>query len=153
MKGRIVALAVILVAAPLVAVEEGVILNRYADPIGIPTACAGETDREIVSFKAKFTRDECIAVMGASLYKHALEVDKCIKVPLERHEAVAVLSWSYNVGTGAACGSTLMRLLNAGQPASVWCAQLSRWDKAGGRTLRGLTNRRAKERAICEGQA
>lgn len=150
MKGRVAALAVVLLAAPFVAVHEGVVLNKYADPVGIPTACVGETDREIVSFKSKFTRDECIAVMGASLYVHAVELDKCVKRPLERHEAAAVLSWSYNVGVGAACRSTLMRKLNAGQP---YCQELDRWVYASGIKLRGLVRRRAEERAMCEGRA
>lgn len=151
MKGKVAALAVVLLAAPFVAMHEGVVLNRYADPIGIPTACAGETNGEVVSFKARFSRDECIAVMGASLYAHAVELDKCIKVPLARHEAAAVLSWSYNIGVGAACKSTLVRLLNAGYAPADWCAQLKRWDKAGGKVLRGLTKRRAEEYAMCMG--
>lgn len=150
MKGRVAALAVVLLAAPFVAVHEGVILNKYADPVGIDTACAGETDPEVVGFKERFSRDECIAVMGASLYAHAVEIDKCIARPLERHEAAAVLSWSYNVGVGAACRSTLIRKLNAGQP---FCAELGRWVYAKGFKLRGLVKRRAEERAMCEGRA
>lgn len=153
MKGKVAALAVVLLAAPFVATHEGVVLNRYADPIGIPTACAGETDREVVSFKERFSRDECIAVMGASLLAHAVELDKCVKVPLARHEAAAVLSWSYNVGVGAACKSTLLRLLNAGRPAAEWCGQLKRWTMAGGKELRGLVKRRAEEYAMCMGRA
>lgn len=31
-------------------------------------------------------------------------------------------------------------------------SELSRWDKAGGRTYRGLTLRRTDERAMCEGR-
>jgi lysozyme len=87
--------------------------------------------------------------MGASLYAHAIELDKCVKVPLARHEAAAVLSWSFNVGVGAACKSTLMRKLNAGQP---FCAELSKWTYAGGRQLKGLVKRREQERAMCEGE-
>lgn len=151
MKGKVAALAVVLLAAPFVATHEGVVLNRYSDPIGIPTACAGETDKEVVGFRAHFSRDECIAVMGASLMAHAVELDKCVKVPLARHEAAAVLSWSYNVGVGAACKSTLLRLMNAGEPAAQWCAQLKRWTMAGGKELRGLVKRRAEEYAMCMG--
>lgn len=150
MKGKVAALAVVLLAAPIVAVEEGVVLTRYQDVVNVPTACVGETDAEVVGLKPLFTRDECMAVLGASLYTHALEVDKCIHRPIERHEAVAILSWSYNVGSGAACKSTLVRKLNAGQP---FCAELDKWVYAGGIKLRGLVKRRAKERAICEGRA
>jgi lysozyme len=31
------------------------------------------------------------------------------------------------------------------------CAELSRWDKAAGRQMRGLALRRADERKLCEG--
>lgn len=153
MKGKIAALAVVLFAAPLVVFHESVVQHVYDDPVGIPTACVGETDREIVSYRDEFSRDECVAVMGASLYAHAIELDKCVQVPLERHEAAAVLSWSYNVGVGAACKSTLIRLMNAGRPAAEWCAQLKRWTKAGGRELKGLVRRRAAEYRMCMGQA
>lgn len=153
MKGRVAVLAVVLLATPFVVMHEGVVQRRYLDPVQIPTACVGETDREVVDFKDTFSRDECIAVMGASLYAHAIELDKCVKVPLARHEAGAILSWSFNVGIGAACRSTLIRMMNAGRPASEWCAQLLRWDKAGGRVLRGLTKRRGQEYAMCMGRS
>lgn len=149
MKGRLAALAVVLIAAPLVVMFEGVEQKPYRDPVGIQTACAGETDREVVGFKQQFTRDECLAVMGASLHAHALEMDKCITRAVERHQAAAVLSWSYNVGTRAACGSSLVRLLNEGKP---FCQEFDRWTYAGGRQLPGLVRRRAAERAMCEGR-
>lgn len=150
MKGKVALLAVVLLATPVVIVSEAVVTRVYMDPVGIPTACVGETNKEIVSFGREFSRDECVAVMGASLYAHALELDKCVSRPLERHEAAAILSWSYNVGVGAACRSTLMRKLNAGQP---FCAELSKWVYAKGIRLNGLVKRRATERAMCEGRA
>jgi lysozyme len=150
-KAGIASLVVVLVAAPFVAVQEGLILKTYADPIGIPTACGGETDAAI-TMRQRFTRDECVAVMGASLLQHAQRLEECVSVPVTEGQAAALLSWAYNVGTGAACGSTLVRKLNAGAPPSEWCAELSRWNKAGGRVLPGLVKRRAAERAMCEGK-
>lgn len=149
-KGKVAALAVVLIAAPFVAVHEGVITFKYADPVSVPTVCAGETDRSVVSYKARFTRDECIAMLGASLYRHALELDKCVKVPMKDHEAAALLSIAYNVGTGAMCKSTMVAQINSGKPASVWCQQFDRWVYAKGIKLRGLVNRRAQERHMCE---
>ena len=147
MKGRVAALAVVLIAAPFVVVEEGVVLTRYADPVGVDTACVGETDNEIIGFKQVFSRDECIAVMGASLYAHAMKLEPCVKRDISRQQAAALLSWSYNVGVGNACGSTLMKKLNAGQP---WCAELDTWVYAKGIKLPGLVKRRAAERRMCE---
>lgn len=146
-KARIAVLATVLIAAPFVAVQEGVVLTSYADPVGIDTACVGETDEEVVGFKKLFSRDECIAVMGASLYAHAMQLEPCVKRDIPRHQAAALLSFSYNVGVGATCGSTLMRKLNAGQP---WCAELDKWVYAKRIKLRGLVKRRAAERRMCE---
>lgn len=148
----IASLVVVLIAAPLSIKWESVVTRPYLDPVGIATACAGETDPGVVGLKGQFTRDECVAVLGASLLEHAQALEPCIRQPVQQHEAVALLLWSHNVGTGAACRSTLVRLLNEGRPASEWCAQLSRWDYAGGQRLPGLTRRRAEERAICEGR-
>lgn len=79
-------------------------------------------------------------------------IKRCVTVPLHQHEYDAYVSLAYNIGEGAFCGSTLVRKLNAGDYAGA-CAEISRWDKQGGRVLRGLTKRRAEERAQCEGRA
>jgi lysozyme len=138
-------LAAIMLAAPMTAYYEGTMLKTYRDPVGIPTACIGETDSEIV-MQQKFTEQECLAVLGASMAVHAQEVAKCVTVPIKTHEAAALVSWSYNVGTSAACKSTLVRKLNAGDE---WCSELKRWDKAGGKVLKGLTSRRESEYQMC----
>ena len=151
-RAGIASLVVVAIAAPVSIKWESIVPTRYLDPVGIATACAGETDPAIVNLKSRFTRDECVAILGASLLKHAQELEPCIRQPVKQNEAVALLLWSHNVGVGAACRSTLVRMINEGRPASEWCAQLSRWDYAGGRRLAGLTARRAEERAICEGR-
>lgn len=141
-------LAAIMLAVPMTAFYEGTVLHTYRDPVGISTACIGETDKEIV-LQERFTEQECTAVLGASMAVHAQEVSTCIDKPLQRHEAAAVLSWSYNIGSGAACASTLVQMINAGAQASEWCKQLFRWDKAGGKVLPGLTKRRGSEYLMC----
>lgn len=145
----IASLLTVLIATPFVAMHEGVVLQTYMDPVHIPTACVGETDKA-VTMRTRFTRDQCMAVLGASLLQHAERLDACIHRPLTDNQAAAVLSWGYNIGTAAACSSTLVRKLNAGEPPANWCAELSRWNKAGGNVLPGLVNRRAQERALCE---
>lgn len=135
----------IILACGLVANYEGLVLSRYADPVGIPTICFGETDKDVVRFDT-LNRHQCTALLGASLAEHARAVAPCITREIKPHEAAAVLSWSYNIGAGAACKSTLIKKLNAGQE---WCSELKRWDKAGGQVLKGLTKRRAAEYQMC----
>ncbi len=138
------------IAGAFVPVYEGTILSTYVDPVGIPTACMGETGPHI-RLGQRFTMDECEAMLDASLLRHARGLDACITVPLADHEAAAILSWGYNVGVRAACSSTLVKMVNAGRPADEWCAQFDRWVYAAGIKLPGLVRRRAAERDLCEG--
>lgn len=58
----------------------------------------------------------------------------------------ALVSWSFNVGCGAAKSSTLIQRLNAGEDANtVIASELPQWNKGGGKVLPGLVTRRANE--------
>lgn len=77
---------------------------------------------------------------------------QCVKVPLAQHEYDALVALSYNIGSRAFCGSTLVRELNAGRYESA-CEQILRWDRFKGQSVRGLTLRRQREYAMCKGEA
>ena len=77
-------------------------------------------------------------------------VKQCVKVPLHQHEYDSYIQFSYNVGSGAFCGSTLVRKLNAGDYSGA-CSELLRWDRFQGKPLRGLTLRRQSEYTKCMG--
>lgn len=62
------------------------------------------------------------------------------------HQSAALLSWMFNVGSGAVRDSTMRSRLLAGQdPKQVIREELPKWDKANGKPLAGLTRRRAAE--------
>lgn len=90
------------------------------------------------------------ALNDISKYEDAIK--KCVKVPLYQYEYDAYLSLAYNIGTGAFCGSTLVKKLNALDYAGA-CEQIKVWDKFKGKTLRGLTIRRDGEYQRCIGNA
>lgn len=127
---------------------EGVRQASYYDPVGIPTACFGTTDG--VEIGQRYKPEECAALLAADVLE-ASRVLNCINDDLTDGQQTALTSWAYNVGVSAACGSTLVKRANAGEPASAWCAELDRWVFARGIRLRGLVRRRAEERAICDG--
>lgn len=145
-KSGIVIGALLAVAAPLVAHYEGVIPYTYADVNGTATFCAGETGPDI-QWGMRTTMADCLQRLDKRLAIEWDKVERCIQRPITPNQAAALLSWEYNVGATAACGSTLMRKLNAGQP---WCAELSKWTYSQGRQLKGLVRRRADERKLCE---
>lgn len=74
-------------------------------------------------------------------------VAKAIRVPLNDNEFAALVSLVFNIGAGAFRGSTLLRMLNAGDRISA-SAEFLRWNKAGGKSLEGLNRRRLAERAL-----
>jgi len=96
------------------------------------------------------TKAECDAMFTADLIRHETGMLACMKRPQDLSDKtyVSILDWTYNVGVGAACKSTLMRKLNAGDVRGA-CSEMSRWIKDNGRVIRGLVNRRASSRAMC----
>lgn len=79
------------------------------------------------------------------------EMRQCIgDVPMYQYEWDAIISWSFNVGSRAACGSTLVKKLQARDYTGA-CNELLRWNKFQGRELAGLTKRRQDEHRKCMG--
>ena len=134
-------------AVPLVAKYEGTVLRSYRDPVGIVTACTGHTGPEL-KMGQTYTRQQCEEMLYKDLVKHA-DALGCVRQPLTDGQRAAFVSFAFNVGEGAFCGSTLVRKANAGDIEGA-CAELSRWTYAGGKQLPGLVKRRAAERQLCE---
>jgi lysozyme len=142
--GAVAALAI--AASPFVAQWEGLRTQAYQDVIGVWTVCYGETKG--VEPGDAYTSAECEAMLDKELRQYAVNLGKCLKAPMPEGAAVAFLSWSYNVGTGAACRSTAVRKANAGDLFGA-CNELLRWNRAGGRVVPGLVNRRKAEHDLC----
>lgn len=140
----------IALATGLVMSSEGFVNHVYKDPVGIPTYCFGET-RNPQPGKT-YSREECASLLSGRLEGFNAGIDRCIRVPLSDTRRAALLSFSYNVGTGALCSSGLARRINAGDPKA--CEELDKWvyaTKAGIRIkLPGLVTRRAEERKLCQ---
>lgn len=152
MKLRLIPSALSLSAAALIgmAVHEG-----YRDTAYIPV----KGDRPTIGFgdatgvKPGDKTDPVRALirLGEHVGTKEAQLRSCIgNVPMHQHEWDAVVSWAYNVGTGAACQSTLVRKLKAGAYSEA-CAELLLWDKFQGKALPGLTKRRHDEYKQCMG--
>jgi len=144
--------AIIAIAAPVIAYHEGYVPKTYADPIGIPTVCFGQTG-PAAKPGAEYTREECEAMLAGEIVTTLARLDQCLATPLSPPEWAALTSLAYNVGTNAICSSTIARMIRSGAPAAQWCEQFPRWVYAGGKVLPGLVKRRAAERKICLGEA
>ena len=140
--------ALMAAAVALVGSWEGLRTVAYKDVVGIPTVCFGETRG--VKMGDRYTVDECKAMLGDGLVEFEAGMRKCLKDPdrIPGKSYVSFLSLSYNIGTGAFCRSTVVKRANAGDIKGA-CDAILMWDRAGGRRIQGLANRRADERGIC----
>ena len=118
-------------------------------PGDVPTIGFGSTAGVKMGDKTDPVR--ALIRLGKEADEYQVAMRKCVKVPVYQYEWDAYTSLAYNIGTGAFCKSTLVRKLNA-QDYQGACKEILRWDKAGGRVLRGLTNRREAEYKQCIGE-
>lgn len=137
--------AAIAAAAAIIAPWEGEELKPYRDLVGKWTVCYGDTTVPM----REYTPAECRSLLETQVGRYMEGIGRCIRAPVTTNQLAAITSWTYNVGVDAACKSTLIRKLNAGATADEWCRELLRWNRAGGREVRGLTNRRKAEYEVC----
>lgn len=150
MKIRTAAAGLAISGAALVgiAMHEGYVPHAYQDPVGIWTIGFGETAG--VKPGQTTTPIRAMVQMLDSANAIAKGMVACIHVPIAQHEFDAYLSFTYNVGAGAFCRSTLAKKLNEGKYEEA-CAELKKWVYAGGKPLPGLVNRREQEYKKCMG--
>lgn len=129
--------------------SEGLRLQAYPDPgssNGDPWTI-GYGSTKGVKRGMVITQAEADARLVADLTHAENTVERLVKVPLNDNQFGALVSFVFNVGSGAFEKSTLLRLLNEGQYAAV-PAQLARWNKNDEKVMDGLSKRRAREAAL-----
>ena len=70
-----------------------------------------------------------------------------IKVKVTQSQFDAMVSLAYNIGPGAFLKSTLLKKVNAGDFIGA-SEEFLKWNKSGGKELRGLTKRREREKQL-----
>ncbi|MBS7541994.1 lysozyme [Ancylobacter oerskovii] len=129
---------------------EGRRLTAYRDPVGVWTIGYGHTDAAgppAVKRGQKITEAQAEAMLRADLAQYEAAVEEAVDVPLSDNQFAALVSFCFNVGSGNFRASTLLKQLNAGDRAAV-PGELAKWNRAGGKVLAGLANRRAAEAGL-----
>ncbi|RVE97498.1 lysozyme [Sinorhizobium meliloti] len=128
--------------------REGVVLSAYKDSVNVLTIGVGHTSAAgapTVYKGMKITAAQADEILSRDLAIFEKGVSHAVKVPLSQNEFDALVSFAFNVGVGAFQRSTLLKELNKGNRYGA-ANELLRWNKAGGRVLKGLTSRRKAER-------
>jgi lysozyme len=127
---------------------EGCKLSAYQCPAGIWTIGIGSTHygdgTPVTKNRTLPTEKAAIALLAATIGQYEKAVN-AMNVELTQNEFDALVCLCYNIGAGNFLKSTLVKMLKAGDSKAEIAKQFLRWDKAGGKSLAGLTRRRNAE--------
>lgn len=120
-------------------------VQTYLDSVGVPTIGYGHTSGVQIGQIISFAQAEAFLQQDLTGFEN--RVAAMVRVPLTDNQFAALVSLSYNVGSGAVQNSSLIRSLNAGNYADA-ADRFLRFSFAGGRQLAGLLRRRQAERTL-----
>lgn len=126
---------------------EGCKLTAYQDSVGVWTIGYGHTSAAGAPKVVKglrITQQEAIDIFSRDIVKYEKAVEKLLTRPPTQAQFDAMVSLCYNIGPGNFAKSSVVRMFNSGDFAGAAHA-FSLWNKAKGKELKGLTNRRADE--------
>lgn len=130
---------------------EGFRAETYRCSAGVLTIGYGTTKAAGVGIDPqpgmRITEAQATEYLRKTVDKFAAQIRPAITAPINENEFAAFVSLAYNIGPGAFRKSSALRHFNQGNKAKAADAILL-WNKAGGRVLKGLQNRRAEERAL-----
>jgi lysozyme len=94
---------------------------------------------------APITKDYAFEIFKVIADKFAKRVASMVKKPLTQNQFNSLVSFAYNVGTGAFSTSTLLKKVNANPNDLTIRNEFMKWNKANRVVVNGLTTRRKKE--------
>ena len=134
--------------------REGFSGRAYADGAGLATIGYGHKLRPGEAYPDGITEANALLLLVQDIAAATAAVSRLVTVELGQAQFDALVSFAFNVGTGAFAGSTLLRLVNAADAAKA-ALQFPRWDKQRRGTMLiaspGLLARRLAEQALFAG--
>lgn len=118
-------------------------LTAYQDVRGIWTCGWGSTGPDVVE-GTTWTQGEADSRLVVDMQRAIGAVNKLVTAPLSQGEFDSLCDFCYNCGIGAFEGSTMLKLINAGDFAGA-AEEFAKWDHASGQVVAGLLRRRIAE--------
>ncbi len=129
--------------------HEGLRLKPYLCPAKIPTIGYGNTyypdGKRVTLLDKDITKQEAFEMFKEIANRFAKRVDTLVISNINQNQFNALVSFAYNVGTGNFAISTLLKKVNKNPNDLTIKAEFLKWNKANGKVINGLTNRRIEE--------
>lgn len=131
---------------------EGLRLTPYLCSAKVPTIGYGNTyypnGRKVTMQDKAITKPEAFEMFKFISDKFALKVDELVKSNVNQNQFNALVSFAYNIGVNGLAKSTLLKKVNFNPDDLTIKDEFLKWNKAGGKEIKGLTIRREKESQI-----
>jgi lysozyme len=132
----------------LIKKHEGCKLTAYKCAAGVWTISYGNTkyaDGKAVKEGERITIKQAEELFAKVVNEFSYSVYFLCGEYVNQNQFDALTSFAYNVGIGAFKKSTLLKLVRANANNPLIRNEFAKWNKAGGKVLKGLTNRRKEE--------
>lgn len=133
------------IATDLIAKFESCRLEAYLDPVGIPTIGYGSTKN--VWLGQVITQEQALVRLMQDLAEAANAVLRLIRAPINDNQYSSLISFCYNVGSGALQRSTMRMKIN-NRHYELAANEFLLWCRARGKVLPGLVVRRKAEKEL-----
>lgn len=131
---------------------EGYSDRPYKCPAGISTIGYGNTyypnGTKVKITDKQITKEYANEILAHTADEFAADVMKLVKSKISVNQLNALTSFAYNVGVDNLQKSTLLKLVNINPNDAMIAKEFLKWNKAEGKELKGLTNRRIAESAL-----
>ena len=128
---------------------EGLKLTPYLCSANMATIGYGNTyypsGKKVNMTDRPITKEYALEIFKDVANRFAGKVDLLVTKELTQNQFNALVSFTYNVGTGNFASSTLLKKVNINPNDLTIKLEFSKWNKANKKVIDGLTNRRKKE--------
>jgi len=134
-------------------------LDPYLDPVGIWTIgwghamrdaegnfLRGEKDRQAATdmYPTGITKREAFVLLRDDIRSVVVGIRRAVTSKLNENQMAALISFTFNVGIGNLKSSTLLKHVNQSE-FGLAAKEFAKWNKSGGKVLKGLVRRRKAE--------
>lgn len=123
----------------------------YNDQAKIPSTIEGMAKRKAWPLRPednrKWSEEEVDSILAKDVVRFERGVERYLPIKLSQNEFDSLVSFSFNLGLGVLQRSTLRQALLRGDKTAA-IESLLKYNKAGGKVLKGLDNRRKDEAAL-----
>jgi lysozyme len=128
---------------------EGFSAVPYMCPAGVATIGYGSTryadGRKVTMTDNTITVDGAVQLLKQTLSQYELAVDSYCRDDINQNQFDALVDFAYNCGNGNLKSSTLLKKVNINPNDPTIVDEFKKWNKGGGKVLKGLVKRREAE--------